>query len=136
MVKWQKQDFVDDLNDFFGKVGLTIDWSKLTVKDLQSLHGLLGDHEKVIDLFDLTAMKDGGSGSVGSDAITMLTEGGLLSGGLGGNVREGVTKLIDAGVDGAVDSVVQKIKTERPLRTSFGGGQLIQKLLSLTGDQK
>jgi len=124
MPKYVKQDYVDGLDEFFGKVDLKVDWSKMTVKDLEKLSEVLVDADKVATLFGLAdTLKDNSTEAAGG--LGGLLDGGLLEG--TGALREKVGRVMDGGIDGAVDA----LKREKPLRSQIGSGQIINRLLQL-----
>jgi hypothetical protein len=126
MPRYVKDDYVKGLDEFFAPIGLKVDWSKMTVKDLEALSEVLVDADKVSKLFGLA----------GEPVDTKVAGGGLLDGGLlegvgGGDLRGKVGSVLDAGIDGAVEA----LKREKPFRSQIGSGQLIGRLLQMGGHE-
>jgi len=119
MVKYTKKDYVEGLDEFFSKVDLKVDWSKMTVKHLEALSAVLGDPDKLGALFDL---------DVATNVVDQVDDGGggLLSGGLMGDKA-------GAFVDGVVDDIAARVKKDKPLRSQIGSGKFIGRILEMAG---
>lgn len=129
MPKWTKQDYVDGLNQFFSSVDLKIDWSKLTLKDLEAFSDVLQDEGKVATLFGMDHQVSDQAGGQKQAAVNENPLfGGLLQGGLmDGEFRERVGRVMDEGIDG----LAAGLKKEKPLRSQIGSGRLFGRLLHM-----